>query len=78
MQSSPAPCHFLPLRSKYPPQHPVPKHPQSMYFRIVLQLKWICFEVLILSSTFPCMARSFISYIPFIWTKLAISGVIIL
>jgi len=26
MQSSPASCHFLPLRSKYCPQHPVPRH----------------------------------------------------
>jgi len=29
MQSSPAPCHYLPLRSKYSPQHHVLKHPQS-------------------------------------------------
>jgi hypothetical protein len=26
MQSSPASQHFLPLRSKYSPQHPVLKH----------------------------------------------------
>jgi len=25
-----ASCHFLPLRFKYSPQHPVLKHPQSM------------------------------------------------
>jgi hypothetical protein len=24
MQSSPSSCHFLPLRFKYSPQHPVP------------------------------------------------------
>jgi hypothetical protein len=30
MQSPPASHHFLPLRSKYPPQHPVLKHSQSM------------------------------------------------
>jgi hypothetical protein len=29
MQSSPAPQHFLPPRSKYSPQHPVLKHPRS-------------------------------------------------
>jgi hypothetical protein len=28
MQSSPASFHFLPLRFKYSPQHPVFKHPQ--------------------------------------------------
>jgi hypothetical protein len=27
MQFSPAFCHFIPRRSKYSPQHPVPKHP---------------------------------------------------
>jgi hypothetical protein len=32
MQSSPASRHFLPLRSKYSPQHPVLKNPQSMRF----------------------------------------------
>jgi len=32
MESSPASCHFLPLRSKYSPQHPVLRHPQSMFF----------------------------------------------
>jgi hypothetical protein len=26
LQSSLAPYHFLPLRSKFPPQHPVPEH----------------------------------------------------
>jgi hypothetical protein len=31
MQSSPASHHFLPLRSKYSPQHPVLKYPQSIY-----------------------------------------------
>jgi hypothetical protein len=32
MQHSPASRHFLPLMSKYSPQHPVLKHPQSMFF----------------------------------------------
>jgi hypothetical protein len=32
MQSSPASCHFLPLRYKYYPQHLVHKHPQSVFF----------------------------------------------
>jgi hypothetical protein len=32
MQFSPAFCHFLPLRSKHFPQHPVLKHPQSIFF----------------------------------------------
>jgi hypothetical protein len=31
MQSSPASCHFLPLRSKYSPQCPVLRHFQSMF-----------------------------------------------
>jgi hypothetical protein len=30
MQCSPASRHFISLRSKYSPQHPVLKHPQSM------------------------------------------------
>jgi hypothetical protein len=29
MQFSPTSCHFIPLRSKYSPQHPVLKHPQK-------------------------------------------------
>jgi hypothetical protein len=33
MQSSPASCHFLPLRSKYSPQrYPVLEYAQSMFF----------------------------------------------
>jgi hypothetical protein len=31
MQFSPTSCHFIPLRSKYSPQHSVLKHPQSMF-----------------------------------------------
>jgi hypothetical protein len=31
MQISPTARHFIPLRSKYSPQHPVLKHPQSMF-----------------------------------------------
>jgi hypothetical protein len=31
MQSSPASRHFLPLKSKYSPQHSVLKHPRSMF-----------------------------------------------
>jgi hypothetical protein len=31
MQSSPTSCLFIPLWSKYSPQHPVLKHPQSMF-----------------------------------------------
>jgi hypothetical protein len=27
-----ASCHFIPLRSKYSPKHPVLKHPQSVLF----------------------------------------------
>jgi hypothetical protein len=40
MQSSPASCHFLPLRSTYSPQHPVLKHPQ-------------CFLPLVWETNFP-------------------------
>jgi hypothetical protein len=32
MLFSPFSCHFLPLRSKYSPQHRILKHPQSMFF----------------------------------------------
>jgi hypothetical protein len=32
MQSSPASHHFFPLRSRYSPQHPILKHPQSVFF----------------------------------------------
>jgi hypothetical protein len=32
MQSSPLSRPFTPLRSKYSPQHPVLKHPQSLFF----------------------------------------------
>jgi hypothetical protein len=35
MQLSSTPCHLIPLRSKYSPQHPVLKHPQSMFLRSV-------------------------------------------
>jgi hypothetical protein len=31
MQFSRFSCHIISLRSKYPSQHPVFKHPQSMY-----------------------------------------------
>jgi hypothetical protein len=31
MQFSQTSCHFISLRSKYSPQHPVLKHPQSMF-----------------------------------------------
>jgi hypothetical protein len=31
MQFSPTSCHFIPLRSKYSPEHSVLKHPQSMF-----------------------------------------------
>jgi hypothetical protein len=32
MQFSPASHHFIPLRCKYLPKHPVFKHPQSVFF----------------------------------------------
>jgi hypothetical protein len=32
MQSSSASLHFLPCRSKYSPQHPALKQPQSVFF----------------------------------------------
>ena len=31
MQLSPFPCHLVPLRSKYFPQHPILKHPQPAF-----------------------------------------------
>jgi hypothetical protein len=31
MQFSPIPCHYISLRSKYSPQHPVLKHSQSVF-----------------------------------------------
>jgi hypothetical protein len=32
MKFSSAFCHFIPVRSKYSPQHPFLKHPQSVFF----------------------------------------------
>jgi hypothetical protein len=32
VQLSPFARYFIPLRSKYSPQHPVLKHPQAMLF----------------------------------------------
>jgi hypothetical protein len=37
IQFSPASCHFIPLRSKYSPQHPVFKHLQCMFFPVILR-----------------------------------------
>jgi hypothetical protein len=34
MQFSPTSRHFIPLRSKYSPQHPVLKHPPSMFLNV--------------------------------------------
>jgi hypothetical protein len=34
MQISPTSRHFISLRSKYSPQHPVLKHPYSIYTKI--------------------------------------------
>jgi len=34
MQSSPVSCYFLTLRSKYSPQQPVLKHPQSVLHKV--------------------------------------------
>jgi hypothetical protein len=31
-QFSPTSCYFLLLRSKFPPQNPIPEHPQPMFF----------------------------------------------
>ena len=31
MQSSPLPCHLVPLRSKHPPQHPILENPQPTF-----------------------------------------------
>jgi hypothetical protein len=36
MQLTPFTRHLIPLRSKYPPQHPVLKHSQSMRVTVVL------------------------------------------
>jgi hypothetical protein len=35
MQFSPTSCHFISLRSKYSPQHPVLKHPQSIIRMVI-------------------------------------------
>jgi hypothetical protein len=34
MQFSPMSSHFISLRSKYSPQHPVLNHPQSVFFNV--------------------------------------------
>jgi hypothetical protein len=31
MKFSPLPSHFIPLRPKCSPQHPIPKHPQPTF-----------------------------------------------
>jgi hypothetical protein len=31
MESSPLPCYLVPLRPKYPTQHPILEHPQPMF-----------------------------------------------
>jgi hypothetical protein len=36
MQSYPLPCYLVPLRPKYPPQHPILEHPQPMLFPQIL------------------------------------------
>jgi hypothetical protein len=40
MQSSPASCHFLSLRSKYSPQHPVLKHRPICVLPLVWETKF--------------------------------------
>jgi hypothetical protein len=45
MQFSPFTRHLIPLRSKYPPQHPVLKHPQSMFFPFLYEYIHIKKEV---------------------------------
>jgi hypothetical protein len=35
IQFSPFFRHLIPLRSKYPPQHPVLKHPQSSSYSLI-------------------------------------------
>jgi len=40
MQSSPAPRHALPLRSKCSPKHLFLKHPQSIFFFLVWETKF--------------------------------------
>jgi hypothetical protein len=32
MQFSPSPHNYIPIMSKYSPNHPVLKHPQSVFF----------------------------------------------
>jgi hypothetical protein len=43
MQSSQASCHFLPLGSKYSPQRPFLRYPQSVFFP---SCKWWNFATL--------------------------------
>jgi hypothetical protein len=39
LQASPTSRHLIPLRSKYSPQHPVLKHPSSMFHNF---RDWCC------------------------------------
>jgi hypothetical protein len=34
MYFSPLPCHLVPLRPKYSPQHPTLKHPQPTFLKV--------------------------------------------
>jgi hypothetical protein len=55
MQFSPLSCHFIPLQTKYSPQHPVLKHPHwllnskyqgsknALFQLCILVLCWICY-----------------------------------
>jgi hypothetical protein len=36
-------CHFISLRSKYSPQHPVLKHPHAVFIECILLHIWIKF-----------------------------------
>ena len=42
MYSSPLPCYLVPLRPKYPPQHPILKNPQSTF---LLHCEWPSFSL---------------------------------
>jgi hypothetical protein len=59
VQLSPFSRYFIPLRSKYSPQHPVLKHPQSVLFPLcyrpsftAIQNNWQNYGLYILTVTF--------------------------
>jgi hypothetical protein len=61
MQCSPISQYFISLRSRYSPQHPVFKHPQSVVPPVVLGTKFHTHtELQVISCTGMCVMKAII------------------